>query len=338
MDSVQCSITVGIILNPENCTRRVDRGPTPTTNTSNTSNTTNNNMTEFKLFWGEKCEIRRFKDGAIVESVVWDDFRKNPNFNLVPRIDGIVETIIRYILGIHVTEVCGNNGDKITSVGCKLEQILPCELQSITTTTNTNTISTNNFNNNSTMTKVNNNASSNDSNDNNKQDPRLIYDYKTLCQKAVTGLDYIRTILTSSIKNIPLNIDSLISTASCLRYTSLYPPLPHPILSKYAQDLSLLKLLAGHQVSSIIEPIHVHAIFGHSSKWPVEKDGVDKLITAFILQISKQLKLQFMIYSIAHRSYLDLIYEGFLFRLHFLPQLTAMNKPRPTCVMIKGQY
>jgi U3 small nucleolar RNA-associated protein 22 len=26
----------------------------------------------FRLFWGNKCELRRFQDGSIVEAVVWD--------------------------------------------------------------------------------------------------------------------------------------------------------------------------------------------------------------------------------------------------------------------------
>ena len=44
-------------------------------------------------------------------------------------------------------------------------------------------------------------------------------------------------------------------------------------LAKYAQDSSLLKQLAGRQVSMVVEPIHIHAIFGHSSKWPESSEG-----------------------------------------------------------------
>ena len=28
---------------------------------------------KFRQFWGEKSELRRFRDGAIVEAVVWDE-------------------------------------------------------------------------------------------------------------------------------------------------------------------------------------------------------------------------------------------------------------------------
>lgn len=50
---------------------------------------------EFRAFWGRKSELRRFKDGAIVESVVWDD--QAPN-GLGQQRSAIVGQIVRYIV------------------------------------------------------------------------------------------------------------------------------------------------------------------------------------------------------------------------------------------------
>lgn len=57
-------IQVGFILDPTNSFLLVDRGP-PVEEAEGNS--------EFREFWGsEKTELRRFKDGRILESVVWD--------------------------------------------------------------------------------------------------------------------------------------------------------------------------------------------------------------------------------------------------------------------------
>ena len=56
-------VELGVILNPDECTRLVDHGP---------SAEDAEGSTEFRDFWGEKSELRRFKDGRILESVVWE--------------------------------------------------------------------------------------------------------------------------------------------------------------------------------------------------------------------------------------------------------------------------
>ena len=57
-------IQIGFILDPTNAFLLVDRGPSVEEVEKNS---------EFREFWGgEKTEIRRFKDGSILDSVVWD--------------------------------------------------------------------------------------------------------------------------------------------------------------------------------------------------------------------------------------------------------------------------
>lgn len=57
-------IFIGIIYNAQNAFRLVDHGPAVDQNKSL--------LDEFKEIWGHKSELRRFKDGRIVESVVWE--------------------------------------------------------------------------------------------------------------------------------------------------------------------------------------------------------------------------------------------------------------------------
>ena len=51
----------GLILNPENAFEIVDKGP----------QANEPEAAEFRKLWGNKAEIRRFKDGSITESVLW---------------------------------------------------------------------------------------------------------------------------------------------------------------------------------------------------------------------------------------------------------------------------
>ena len=56
------TIHVGVLLNPQSAGSLVERGPTPSDAAA---------VASWKRLWGEKSETRRFKDGAIVHSVVW---------------------------------------------------------------------------------------------------------------------------------------------------------------------------------------------------------------------------------------------------------------------------
>jgi hypothetical protein len=53
-------VTIALKLDPDVAFRLIDRGPPPTDA---------KRSQEFRSFWGEKSELRRFKDGAIVEAL-----------------------------------------------------------------------------------------------------------------------------------------------------------------------------------------------------------------------------------------------------------------------------
>ncbi|KAG8990399.1 hypothetical protein FRB94_013424 [Tulasnella sp. JGI-2019a] len=57
------TIEIGLLLNPFEAGRLVDHGPAAGDEAAGA---------DFRAFWGSKAELRRFKDGSIVESVVWE--------------------------------------------------------------------------------------------------------------------------------------------------------------------------------------------------------------------------------------------------------------------------
>lgn len=79
-------LVVGLLLNSDNAPRLVDMGPDSSNDEA---------VAEFRQFWGNKSELRRFKDGSIVESVVWQT-QGYENRSL------IVQKIVLYLLELHL--------------------------------------------------------------------------------------------------------------------------------------------------------------------------------------------------------------------------------------------
>ncbi|GAA5969887.1 hypothetical protein JCM3765_002928 [Sporobolomyces pararoseus] len=79
-------LSLGILLDPAESGRLVDQGPSAEDESA---------CEEFRSFWGSKSELRRFKDGSIVESVVWD--QPSPGGLGLQR-NAIVGQIVKYIL------------------------------------------------------------------------------------------------------------------------------------------------------------------------------------------------------------------------------------------------
>ncbi|PSR79860.1 Nrap protein [Coniella lustricola] len=77
------SLLIGIIFDDVNAARQVDHGPAVEEKEASQ---------KFRQFWGEKAELRRFRDGSILESLIWT--QSSPIT--------LSEEIIRYILKLHL--------------------------------------------------------------------------------------------------------------------------------------------------------------------------------------------------------------------------------------------
>ena len=81
-------VKVGIITNPDTLNRTVDHGPSAESKAE---------AAAFRAFWGEKAEMRRFKDGSITETLIWSS-----ESGL-----SVLEQIVRYVLSRHINESVG---------------------------------------------------------------------------------------------------------------------------------------------------------------------------------------------------------------------------------------
>ncbi|KAK4242907.1 hypothetical protein C8A03DRAFT_39852 [Achaetomium macrosporum] len=100
-------LEIGILFDPVNMSRTVDRGPAAGPSTQEKEE-----CAKFRNFWGDKAELRRFERDTIRETLVWTS---TTPFDLC-------EEIMRYILGRHLH--IGQLHDDISIYGNKLPAML----------------------------------------------------------------------------------------------------------------------------------------------------------------------------------------------------------------------
>ena len=105
------TVTLGIVLDKDNCQRRVQKGP---------SADDEEKVSIFRQFWGPtKSQMRRFQDGSIIEAVVWEEELQKPGY--IPRGERIVEEILRHTFSRHIPVCVGNSSEKLTFKTSQLE-------------------------------------------------------------------------------------------------------------------------------------------------------------------------------------------------------------------------
>lgn len=96
-------ILVGFIFDPVAVDRLIDHGPAADSG---------RDASTFQKFWGEKSELRRYKDGSILESLVWSHDSARPVFR------DIVTYLLRRHLGAEI-------GEKVKFIDYEMSQMSP---------------------------------------------------------------------------------------------------------------------------------------------------------------------------------------------------------------------
>lgn len=97
-------LLIGFLVDPANANRAVDHGPPAASKKE---------AALYRQFWGDKAELRRFKDGSILESVVWSN-KDSP----LSVFDQIVQHVMTRHLGLSVAE-------NVTFIGDSFDHMLP---------------------------------------------------------------------------------------------------------------------------------------------------------------------------------------------------------------------
>jgi U3 small nucleolar RNA-associated protein 22 len=268
-------LVVGIRIDPTASRRIVDRGP-PAEDVRGSE--------AFVALWGEAhAQLRRFQDGAIVRAVVWNDPAaaapmgaaaagvEGVQFSGMDRsMGGIVERIVQHIVGLHFTEAAAKEEKG------KNSKLMAFELRNM-------------------ISFIDGCASSSP-----KSSP--FSDSLALHKNVLTAFDSLsdflrqntRTTIDNSLGSkgrkvsnlgMPLAIDEVEPLSPCLRYSALFPPVPHPLLGGSGGDVlgSDKRKVSGANVGS---PILVQIRFEGTSKWPASLNAMGAAKCAMLIQLA----------------------------------------------------
>lgn len=250
-------ITVGLRINPDTCHRLVDRGP-PADDLAASST--------FVSLWGEKkAQLRRFKDGAIVHAVVWTDVEHDLQNGRVQlesdtKTGDIVERIARHIVRKHFYR------HEIKEIHCpqfalkNMISLVECA-------------------------QIASNEANQQSNSAEHAHKKIIKTFESL----VTFLRKNSEVSTTpagentSKLGVPLCIDAVEALSPCLRYSEVFPPMPHPSLGSN-DDATKGQKVAGAIVG---EPILIQIRFQGSEKWPQDINAMGAAKCAMLMQLAE---------------------------------------------------
>ncbi|KAF5958281.1 hypothetical protein HYC85_005506 [Camellia sinensis] len=176
---------------------------------------------KFRKFWGEKAELRRFKDSTIAESAVWECKQWERHL--------IIKRISEHVLVRHLSL----SKENITTI---VDQL----------------------------------------------DFSLFYgaeDPIAFSASLVEAFDVLSKRLRL-LDDIPLRVSSVQALDSAFRFTSVFPPEPHPLAVEKGVSLRLQKL-----ISSCIQPLDLEG----SGNWPMDDAAIEKTKSAFLLKIGERL-------------------------------------------------
>jgi U3 small nucleolar RNA-associated protein 22 len=291
------TIVVGVSVNTEASQRIVDRGP-PSDQPSD--------VEDFLELWGVKAQLRRFKDGAIVHAVVWNDdygIEKYQNKALLQ--GGYVEKILRYIVNLHYTNE-------------KIDFALPNLLSLVD------------------------GVKSNDGGSNPLVDPlhahqQVLKAFESLARFLCENSQLLQGSRQQVNLGLPLPIESVEPLSSCLRYSDLFPPVPHPSLGGPSTSS---KKVSGAIMSN---PVLIQIRFGSSSKWPSDLKAIGAAKTAMLVQLADGIEKcndgYFDGPVVVTPCYLDIGYKGYCFRIVVradpeIKMLKGLSNPSPHAVSL----
>eukprot|EP00002_Diphylleia_rotans_P025509 TRINITY_DN5045_c0_g1_i2.p1 TRINITY_DN5045_c0_g1~~TRINITY_DN5045_c0_g1_i2.p1 ORF type:complete len:1168 (+),score=282.69 TRINITY_DN5045_c0_g1_i2:57-3560(+) len=235
-------LVFGLQLNPQTYQRIIDMGPAADSP----------DAAAFRKFWGPKAELRRFKDGSILECVVWEG-ASTEQYQIIMR-------IIQHILVLHANVTATS----LRFTAGQLQFAL-------------------------------------------KMDGETSDPSRTI----ITTFDKL-TNLIKELPNLPLKIRNINASSPAMRYTDPSPPTAVSTLIGLEPAVSNLP---GCEYPALISPLKGVIIFEGSGKWPDELAAVRAMISAFYIQLHDSLK-QAGIYSMISRNFIDVVFEGYCFRLH----------------------
>lgn len=258
----------------------VDRGP-PMEDTKGVS--------AFRNLWGNKAELRRFKDGAIIYAVVWEALKDSLSNSNGWQAE-IVERIVQHIVKTHFADDTKGTPSFVWKDIVSVVDGIVCA-------------------------------------DNEDGNELLARNSMAAHRSVLNAFDELSTILREktaktvrdgdefrSPLGLPLSIDAVEPLGPALRYAELFPPLPHPLLG--GETNGSTKKVSG---AVSFNPIKVQIRFGSSSKWPNDLKAIGAAKTAMLIELTRGLEqlreFKKAPTSVVTPTHADICFKGYVWRV-----------------------
>ncbi|KAL4542017.1 hypothetical protein Ndes2526B_g06504 [Nannochloris sp. 'desiccata'] len=234
-------------IDPTHALRGVDIGPAADSGAP---------AAQFRAFWGEKSELRRFQDGKISEAVVWETTPSQRHL--------IVDNIVQYALKQHLP-----SGTRVS----RCSGLLDDALKRKSSTADDDVAAT-----------------------------RLVEAAAARLGKRLRTLD-----------RLPLQIVGTQPLAPVLRHADVFPPRPHLLAGAATADL--ISDLTSSSIPRCLPAVELLCQLEGSGKWPDGPAAFAKMKAAVGVQLAQLLHSGFGIEASAAEDYVDILSDGFAFRL-----------------------
>ncbi|KAJ2713293.1 U3 snoRNP protein [Coemansia sp. D1744] len=235
---------VGVVTSAD-AQRLVDLGPSPDAQPQDAA--------QFRTLWGDRAELRRFRDGSIRLATVWgaNAMPLEQRAQIVPR---MLAFLLRRHFGVLAQPELLHADDQSTADCAR-----PSEAIGDVTAESAGRLF-------SLSSRIVEFASTRDLSESDAD--------RVTFEAAIAGFDQLQREVKALEEKLPLRVLALHAVAPGLRYASLAPPKP-------------LALAQGRGDDAYVEPLHVLVEFTTSNKWPDDMAALHKVKSAFLLRLAE---------------------------------------------------
>ncbi|XP_070213271.1 nucleolar protein 6-like isoform X2 [Littorina saxatilis] len=268
-----CSLTFGLLTHKSNSLRLLDRGPPANAPEA----------ADFRQFWGEKSELRRFKDGGISEAVVWA-FSSGLNQKR-----SVCSKIVTHVLTRHA----GISSEEIHTVGRQLENILYVPRRIVRETSDIS-------------------SSSNSNSKDKKKEGSSGAGYGT-GEEHIYHIRQVLEDLGKALRKLPdlaLRINAVTGVDAAFRFSEVFPALP--AVEKLTSE-NLLKE-KNRPLPLYTPAMTVICSLEGSGHWPEDIDRIRDLKTLYLVDLGDKLSDLGLKVNV-QETHVDVLKDGYVFRL-----------------------
>ncbi|XP_066272586.1 nucleolar protein 6-like [Branchiostoma lanceolatum] len=288
-------LTFGLLLNTEFSSSVLDKGPSAD----------QPQAAEFREFWGDRSQLRRFQDGTICEAVVWQGHNMAEKRlvccqviqHILNRHANIPQSVIRYVGG-HLDSLLSRPNVQESAAVQSQDKLCKSQAQGKKAKKGKNIPQ-------EQPLDPNRNPMSHPGTGD-EENVTVMRAYNDLC-RIVRGL-----------QDLPLNVTSIQGTSPVFRYAEVFPPRPAQMKKTKHKTVvhgHIQVPVTGQPCPPFVPALKVICHMEGSGKWPEEADAIKRVKAAFHIKLGELLHKQHGLVTSAATGHVDIAMAGFVFRL-----------------------